>query len=43
MKQEEILKLLLAFVLGFMLCKVSGAGKLVEGDCNCGAQCPHSN
>ena len=40
MKQEEILKLLLAFVLGFMVCKVSGAGKLVEGKhkpdhCNC--------
>ena len=39
MKQEEILKLLLAFVLGFMVCKVckvSGAGKLVEGSgCHC--------
>ena len=34
MKDEEILKLLLAFALGFMVCKVSGAGKLVEGDCN---------
>ena len=37
MKDEEILKLVLAFVLGFMVCKVSGAGKLIEGKnhCNC--------
>lgn len=35
MKDEEILKLLLAFALGFMVCKVSGAGKLVEGG-SCG-------
>ena len=31
MKDEDMLKLLLAFVLGFMVCKVSGAGQLVEG------------
>ena len=31
MKQDEILKLLLAFVLGFMVCKVTKAGKLIEG------------
>lgn len=37
MKQEEILKLVLAFVLGFMVCKVSGAGKLIEGG-NCDKQ-----
>ena len=36
MKDEEILKLVLAFVLGFMVCKVSGAGKLIEGKhCHC--------
>ena len=36
MKDEDMLKLLLAFVLGFMVCKVSGAGKLVEGSsCHC--------
>ena len=35
MKDEDMLKLLLAFVLGFMVCKVSGAGKLIEGGC-CG-------
>ena len=43
MKDEDMLKLLLAFVLGFMVCKVSGAGQLVEGDCNCGVSCPHSD
>ena len=32
MKQGEILKLLLAFVLGFMVCKVTKAGKLIEGN-----------
>ena len=31
MKDEDMLKLLLAFVLGFMVCKVSRAGQLVEG------------
>jgi len=35
MKDEDMLKLLLAFVLGFMVCKVSGAGKLVEGSACC--------
>ena len=39
MKDEDMLKLLLAFVLGFMVCKVSGAGKLVEGDCNGEGSC----
>ena len=36
MKDEDMLKLVLAFVLGFMVCKVSGAGKLIEGkNCHC--------
>ena len=42
MKQDEILKLLLAFVLGFMVCKVSGAGKLIEGG-GCGSHKENSN